>query len=268
MNIPSRATIVGILVLAGRRLSAAQLIRLASPLGLSATNVKSHLTRMVAAGALDREGPARLGTYGPTAGQLLLIDGIQARLKESPEEPWDRTWLMLAFRLPPKRGHRERLRASLWFDGWRPVISDVYVRPAWPRTWSEESARKYSEQDLGFCIRGVFMGPPVDFAALYDLRGLDSEARRLAAWIRRRSTATRSPQAAFVERLKVGGRVAQLIGHDPRLPSAIWGERRGMQELVDTFRRFEECIAPQAQDFLNLDSEQPTSSSIATRGKT
>ena len=254
MNVPTQATIVGILVLAGRRLSAAQLIRLASPLGLSATNVKSHLTRMLAAGALDREGPARLATYGPTAGQLLVIDGIQARLKETPEEPWDRTWLMLAFRLPPQRGDRDRLRASLWFDGWRPVSSDVYVRPAWPRTWSEGSARKHSEQDLGFCICGVFLAPSVDFAPLYDLGGLDSEARRLAAWIRRRNTSARSPEAAFVKRFKVGSRVAQLIGHDPRLPPAIWGERRGMQELVDTFRRFEECIAPQAQEFVDLNS--------------
>ena len=44
-------------VLADCALTAAQLIRLAKPLGVSATNVKSHLTRMVADGILEREGP-------------------------------------------------------------------------------------------------------------------------------------------------------------------------------------------------------------------
>jgi DNA-binding transcriptional regulator PaaX len=267
MNGSSRTTIVGILVLAGRRLSAAQLIRLAAPLGLSATNVKSHLTRMVAEGALEKEGPARLATYCPTADQLLVIDGIQARLKKTPQEPWDRTWLILALRFPQHRGQRETLRASLWFDGWRPVSPEVFVRPSWPRAWSQDSAQHYAKQALGFCFRGVFIGTPVEFGALYDLQGLDSEARRLAAWIRRRSTSARSPQAAFVERLRVGGHIAQLIGHDPRLPPAIWGKKRGMQELVDAFRRFEECIAPEAQDFLDLKIDSRPAVPVGPRRK-
>jgi DNA-binding transcriptional regulator PaaX len=248
MDGSSRTIIAGILVLAG----AAQLIRLAAPLGLSATNVKSHLTRMVAEGVLEREGPARLASYWPSADQLLVIEGIQARLKTTPEERWDHSWMMLALRFPPRRGHRERLRASLWFDGWRPVGTAVFARPAWPCPWAEASARQYATNACGFCVRGVCVARTVDFAALYDLDGLDSEARRLAAWIGRRSSiSAKSPQAAFVERMKVGARVAQLIGHDPRLPPAIWGKRRGMHEMVDAYRRFEDRIAPQAQKFMD-----------------
>src|SRR5947207_9221450 len=230
MSGSSRTIIAGILVLAGRRLSAAQLIRLAAPLGLSATNVKSHLTRMVAEGALEREGPTRLATYGPSADQLLVIEGIQARLKATREEPWDQSWMMLALSYPLGRGNRERLRASLWFDGWRPVDTGVFVRPAWPCPWAEDSARQYATDALGFCVRGAWVAKPVEFGTLYDLQGLDSEACRLAAWIGRKCISAKSPQAAFVERMKVGARVAQLIGHDPRLPPAIWGTRRGMHE--------------------------------------
>jgi len=246
-----RTTIVGILVLADRKLAAAELIRLAAPLGLSATNVKSHLTRMVAEGVLQREGPPRLALYGPSVDQLFVIDGIQARLAATPDEPWDQNWMMLAVRLPSHRGQRERLRAALWFDGWRPVSPGVFLRPAWPREWAESSALQYSTLTLGCCVRGVCVAAPEEFVSLYELDQLDSEACRLAAWIRRRSTSAMSPRKAFVERMRVGGRVAKLIGHDPRLPAEVWGKRHGLREVVDAFRRFEECVAPQSQVFLD-----------------
>jgi DNA-binding transcriptional regulator PaaX len=268
MNESSRTIIMGILVLAGRRLSATQLVRLAAPLGLSATNVKSHLTRMVAEGVLEREGPTRLASYCPSADQLAVVEGIQARLNTTREEPWDQGWMMLALNFPQRRGHRERLRASLWFDGWRPVGTGVFVRPAWPCPWAEDSARQYATHALGFCVRGVWVARPVELGALYDLRGLDSEARRLAAWIAQRRISAKSPQAAFVERMNVGARVAQLIGHDPRLPPIIWGKRRGMQEMVDAFRRFEDRIAPQAQKFMDEDIDGPSTAPIGPRRKT
>ena len=237
-------------MLAGRPLSATQLIRLAEPLRLSPTNVKSHLTRMVMEGVLEREGRTRLATYRPSRSQSLVIDGIHARLKKC-EEPWDQTWIMLALRLPRRRRDREMLRASLWFDGWRPTCPNVFVRPAWPHSEVEESARQYARNGLGVCVSGGIVGHPNEFGALYDLATLDSAARQLAAWIDRRIVTPRSPRAAFVERLTVGGRVAQFIGHDPRLPPSVWGSRRGMQDVVNTFQRFEERIAPEAQEFLN-----------------
>src|ERR1041385_35793 len=113
----SRTLIIGIMVLANRPLSAAQLIALAEPLGLSATNVKSHLTRMVREGVLKRQGPARLATYRPADDQMLVVNGIKARLRERRDEAWDGKWLMLTLKLPRHRGERERLTAALWFDG-------------------------------------------------------------------------------------------------------------------------------------------------------
>ena len=251
MDGASRTTILGILVLAGRSLSAAELIRLAAPLRLSATNVKSHLTRMVLEGALLREGPARLATYSPSAGQRLVIEGIHASLAPLPSEPWDGTWLMLSLQPPTDRGERDRLRAALWCDGWRPVGPFVVVRPAWPRRSAEAAARLYAEHAPGFCFSGVCAAGPMPLELLYDLDGLDAEARRLAAWIITRSASAKSPKAAFVARMKVGSRVAQFAGHDPRLPPEIWGERRGMREMAEAFRHFEECAAPASRLFLD-----------------
>ena len=240
---------MGILVTAGRELTAAQLIALAAPLGMSATNVKSHLSRMVSEGVLQREGPTRLAVYQPTQRQKHVIESIRERMQLEAEEHWDSTWLMLTFRLPQNRSQREHVRASLWFDGFRPVDANVFARPAWPLPWAEEQARQYSALLAGTCIRGGIVASPADLARFYDLDGLDLEARTLASRIRNRRVSSVSPRKAFAERIRVGGDAVRLIAHDPRLPSAIWGRRRGMRQLAEAFARFEQLIAKPAAAF-------------------
>src|SRR5579883_721669 len=181
MSGSGRTTIIGMLVLAERSLSAPQLIRLASPLGLSATNVKSHLTRMVAEGSLRREGPARLAVYAPSADQMAVIEGIHARLRPC-KESWDGRWMMLALRYPADRGLREMLRGVLWFDCWRSPCPNAFVRPAWPPEHAEESAKRCFQHAPGCCICGTFVATPADLTELYDLQGVDAEAQRLTAW--------------------------------------------------------------------------------------
>lgn len=242
--------IIGILTLARRELSATQFIRLAEPFGLSPTNVKSHLTRMVAEGTLKREGPARLATHQPSAEQMVVINGIEERLNLAPNETWDESWLLLVLQLPRNRSERERLRSALWFDGFRPISPDGFVRPAWPSAWAEMRVFEYTKRVPGLCIRGSFLKPVRDFASLYDLDGLDREAGRLAAAIARRTAKAKSPRTAFVERMKVGGSVARLIGHAPRLPESLWGQRRGIFKMIEAFRQFEARIAPKADRFV------------------
>src|ERR1044071_499463 len=250
MTRDSRSLLIGILVLAGRKLTAAQLIRLAAPAGLSATNVKSHLTRMTRDGSLLRAGPRRLATYEPSPSQKLVIEGIRVRLAKVSYPSWDGTWLLLSLRLPQDRAERQGLRASLWFDGFRPVSPEVFVRPNWPLPWARERLRSYLHALPGMCFQGQFLGPRPDVCQLYDLDGLDAEARSLTEWIRRRKARATLRHSAFAERLKVGGRVALFIGHDPRLPPVLWGQRRGMAGIVHAFQKFEHHIVPLAQRFV------------------
>ena len=241
---------MGILVTAGRELTAAQLIALAAPLGMSSTNVKSHLSRMVAEGVLRRKGPVRQAVYGPSQGQRSIVESIRQRIQADAEEPWDLTWLMLTVPLPKDRSQRDHLRASLWFDGFRPLDSNVFVRPAWPLPWAEEQARQYSALWAATCLRGGIVTSPVDFARLYDLDGLDSEARTLASRIRGRKVSSWSPRKAFAERMRVGGEAVQLMAHDPRLPAAVWSRRRGMRQLAEAFTDFEQRCAKAAASFV------------------
>lgn len=250
MSRATRTLLFGIFVQAGTKLTAPQVVRLARPLGISASNAKSHLSRLVAEGALHRSGPARRARYWVAESQAAVVEGIAARLRPSAER-WKQTWLVLTLALPAHRTQREWLRASLWFDGFRPVAPGTVVRPAWPERWARERAQHYLGRVPGMCVQGALVGHGApEVATLYRLDELDREAWRLARWIRARRAPARSPERAFALRLEVGGKVARFVGHDPRLPPELWGGRTGMREFLRAFQEFEERIAPAAQRFL------------------
>jgi len=250
---PTRTLLFGIFVTAGRPLTAGQVSRLASPLGISSSNAKSHLTRLVAEGALERSGPVRLAEYTPSSSQMGLVDGINTRLRAEtlgPDiETWDGGWLMLVLSPPQNRTKREQMRAALWFDGFRAVSgsSDTYLRPAWPKQWAISRARLYP----GTCSYGGLLTPlgQSKLDAMYGLDELDREAKALDRWVGRRQT-PRSNARAFAELLNAGGRVAHLIVHDPRLPPVLWNNRTGLRELIRSYQEFERRIAPAAQCFV------------------
>jgi DNA-binding transcriptional regulator PaaX len=271
MSETTRTFLFGTFVTAGRELTAPQVIALAKPLGISATNVKSHLTRMVADGALQRSGPRRGARYWPSAGKADVVAGIGARLEDHPPDSWDGAWLVLTRPMPSSRSSRERIRAALWFDGFRPWTPDAFVRPAWPSKWAVERARDYLGDGRGFCLHGRLVEPiaPESVSLLYRLDDLDARARQLANWIRSRPIPKSPPATAYAARLRVGGRVARLVGEDPRLPPALWGHRHGMRDLVRAFQTFESSIAPRARMFLDsvLQSDPRRSAGVAGRVK-
>lgn len=250
MPVASRTTIMGIFVIAGRALTASQLVALAAPLGISATNVKSHLTRMVAEGVLQRRGSTRLATYEATRDQVRVVESIRGRLSENNPEPWDSTWLQLILPVLQSRSQRERLQAGLWFEGFRAVAPHVYVRPAWPSPWAEDVAQRYADAVAGICLRGVVLASPGDLSGLYDLDALDAEAAALASRVRRKARANLGSRQAFVERIRMGGEVVQFIAHDPRLPDEIWGNRHGVRTLVHAYSDFEAAVTRPAAAFV------------------
>jgi len=252
MKDSTRSLLFGVFVLAGKGLTATEVVRLMRPLGVSATNVKSHLTRLVAEGALECRGSVRARLYAPSRGQSAVVEGIRLRLRRGPAEIWDRTWLALTLRLPAERRQRERLLASLWFDGFRPWAPGTFLRPAWPERWALGRARHYLAHAPGFSLRGSFVEPLNlrRVAKLYDLAVLDRQARALAGWIGRQGKIPSTGDRTFAVRLKAGGLVARLVGHDPRLPPELWGRRRGMIDLVRAYDRFDSRLAPLARKFV------------------
>lgn len=251
MDGSTRSLLVGTLVLAKRPLTAPQIVALGRPLRLSATNIKSHLTRLTAEGVLSRTGSRRSQRYSLSAERAGLAERIAASLAEPPEEEWTGDWVIVAMNLPADRTTRERLRAELWFDGFRPCAPGTYLRPAWPMPWALDRARAIAPTAL--CLVGKLAGTIrlEQVQKMYGIDAFDRQARRLASQIRAALRVAGDPAAAFRARLHMGGRAARLVAHDPRLPPEIWEGRRGLQELRDAFQRFEARIGPLADRFVD-----------------
>lgn len=247
----TRSILVGILVLAKRPLTAPQIIALGRPLQLSATNIKSHLTRLTVEGVLSRTGSRRSQRYWLAADRERMAERMAASLAEQPEQAWTGDWVVIAMNPPRDRSSRERLRAELWIDGFRPCAPGTYLRPAWPMPWAIDRARAIAPTAL--CLVGKLAGTIrlEQVQKMYGLDAFDRHARRLANQIRDRARDAGDPAAAFRARLHIGGLAARLAAHEPRLPSQIWDRRRGLQELREAFRSFEARIGRLADRFVD-----------------
>ena len=83
-----------------------EMVALCRPLGISSTNVKSHLSRLVREGELSRCGPRRAHRYAIAPGQREFVHSISSRLSSVSAEPWDGQWLIVSLRPQPVRAER------------------------------------------------------------------------------------------------------------------------------------------------------------------
>jgi DNA-binding transcriptional regulator PaaX len=247
----TRARIFGVLVLVGEPVSARELSGLCRPLGISATNVRSHLTRLVAEGALLRTGPRRAHRYAISPQQQEFVDAISRRLEPLSTEVWDGEWLMAAMKPQTNRAERLRLRSSLWFEGFLACGRDTYLRPAWPRAWAVARAKALASAAFA-CVMGPLVGTlRLDqVRKLYRLTLIDTHARRLARRIEALGDRAGGPADAFKDRLTVGGLVVELVSHVPNLPRLLWGDLTGLRDLQSAYVRFEARAVAPAETFV------------------
>jgi DNA-binding transcriptional regulator PaaX len=251
MNGDTRSRMFGVLVLIGKPVSARELVALCRPLGISATNVKSHLTRLVTEGALIRTGRRRTHRYAISPLRQRFVHAVSSRLQLPPAERWDEQWLMVAMKSQTRRAERQRLRSRLWFDGFRPCGPDTYLRPAWPRAWAVARA-----QGLAGAASACVIGPLVgtlqldQVRKLYRLTRIDAQACRLARRIDAIGDRLADPAGAFKDRLTVGGLVVELVSHVPNLPPVVWGDLTGLQDLQSAYAAFEARVVGPAETFV------------------
>ena len=79
--------------LAKRPLTAPQIVAPGRPLRLSASNIKSHLTRLCAEGVLSRTGSRRSHGYWLSVQRECRARRIAASRAEQPEKEWTDDWV-------------------------------------------------------------------------------------------------------------------------------------------------------------------------------
>lgn len=248
----TRTRMFGVLVLVGQPVSARELVALCEPLGLSATNVKSHLTRLVSEGALIRTGPRRAHRYAISPQRQAIVVALSRRLETGPSEPWDGQWLIVALKPLTNRVDRQRLRRALWFEGFRPCGPDTYLRPAWPSAWAIARANALASV-ASACVIGALVGTLRLGQArkLYRLASIDAQARRLVRRIQEMADGVADAEGAFKARLTVGGLVVGLVSHIPSLPPEIWDDLTGVRDLQSAYSHFELRMAGRADAYVD-----------------
>ena len=247
----SRTTILGLFVVCRRPLSAAEVVALSRPLGLSPSNARCHLSRMVASGDLVVEGARRLGRYSPSPRRERLIQSIEKRIELRPGEPWDGQWVLVSVRLATRqRELREKLRRRLLFEGFCTAGNGLYLRPYWPRPELQQRLDHVLKGVDGLVLRGRFLGLKPDPGRLYPLDRLEHQAQKLLRDLRRAQAAKGSSERVFSTWMRLGGRVARLISSDPVLPAEIWGNRSGLSQVCREFSKFVADSEARSRPFL------------------
>lgn len=260
----TRSIVIGLFVMTGESaLTASQLIALGQQAGVTATNLKSHLTRMVADGSLIRTGTARCYAYAPSRSRRHVIDTIHGRFAPR-RERWDGRWVVLALELPAERAARERLRKSLGFHGFRALHRMTWVRPAWPRAEAVEQAERLAGRARGTWFLGE-PGVTGEVARLLRLFRLDQLERRAAQLLARMQSALQAaaPERAFAARLAIGEAIARLLSDVPDLPDECWGARRSVARVVDLYRTLEPALARRSDRLVRAALGNPAGSTVA-----
>jgi len=244
----TRSLIVGAFALTGRdELTARELIALARPCGVTPTNLKSHLSRMVAEGVLVRRVRSRDSGYRPSERRERVMEAVRERLRLTSQR-WSGEWLLLMPRLPTDRPRRERWVRSLLFDGFRRRGRDAFVRPLWPTPWAVERATAHVRKSDGLLWRGR----PFDdrqlekVMRLYDLPRLHTRAMRFTERLTAEAARVSLPAHAWARLLALGGPVIRAISEPP----VLMGAYSGCRDVVSAYLRFEESMRPQAEAFV------------------
>jgi DNA-binding transcriptional regulator PaaX len=248
-----RTLVFGLFVLSERTaLTGADVVALGRTVGLSPSNVRSQLSRMVARGELLRRGPARSGVYAPSTRKHDVMADVRFRIRGGGEEPWGGAWWLLVPEMPGDRTRRARLLRRLRFDGFAAAARGLFVRPTWPEEWTRARVGRHLGDGGGLAFRGRPFSPESAALAerLYALDRLERAAARSLAALRRGYRAVRSPAEAFALRARLGEAVIRTIAHDPVLPPEIWGGRRSVRRLAEAYAETEERLAARARPFL------------------
>lgn len=255
----TRALIVGLFVVSGQpSLSAPEMIALAASTGVSSSNLKSHLTRMVADGTLVRSGAVRSYCYYPSRVRSRVIETIRSRIA-SRSEPWDGTWIVFVPGRAMDRAARERIQRRLRFYGFRPLARCAFARPAWPSTWVREKVARLLADAGGARIVGALEGERAvrDIVRSYRLQSIERRARRLLGSIKPALAAPPMGERAFALRLELGEPVARLFSDDPYVPPEIWGGLTALDELATAYRRLDSILERRGRSFLASVVQEP-----------
>lgn len=238
------------------------LIELLAPLGLSATNVRTVASRMVARGWLEAERDGRRSYYGLTERGRRLLEQGAARIYDPPrQDTWDGRWTLLAYSIPEERRVlRDRLRARLAWLGFGSLGNGLWATPHDVRAQVAELAEELEVAGYLEVFRGEHVGlsePAHLVGQLWDLEALNQLydlfiRRHLDDCVRlkREGPDSVAPREAFVRRFALVHEYREFPALDPFLPRPLQPKDWAGECALALFRHYRDLLRPAADRFV------------------
>jgi phenylacetic acid degradation operon negative regulatory protein len=238
------------------------LISLLEPVGLSATNVRTVLSRMAAKGWLAAERVGRRSYYGLTSRGADLLEEGAARIYTPPrQDDWDGEWTLVAYSIPEeRRASRDRLRVRLEWLGFGSLGNGLWVTPhdVGERVFAVSAELEVSAHVEVF--RGAHVGgssPRRLVTQLWDLDDLNGRyeafvARHLDACVllREGGPASVAPREAYERRFGLVHEYRQFPQVDPFLPRPLQPSDWAGECALALFRHYHDLLEPPADRFV------------------
>lgn len=251
------------------------LIALLEPLGLSATNVRTVLSRMAKKGWLGSERRGRRSYYTLTGrGRRLLEEGETRIYRPREGESWDGAWTLVAYSIPEeRRAQRDRLRVRLEWLGMGSLGNGLWLSPhdVVGRVW-EVAAELDVESDVEV-FRGDHLAPGPSSRLVercWDLEGLNAEYE---AFIDRHLDPCRAlsadpdaiaPRDAYVRRFNLVHEFREFPLKDPFLPDDLQPEDWAGECALSLFNYYRGLLAESADRFVEPLVETPEQEPVST----
>lgn len=245
------------------------LIGLLGPLGLSATNVRTVLSRMAAKGWLEAERQGRRSYYALTArGRRLLEEGETRIYRPRGDEEWDGRWTLLAYSIPEeRRGSRDRLRVRLEWLGFGSLGNGLWVTPHDVGDRVRELAAELAVGEYVELFRGLHLGPSDPASLVAQCWDLDSLNERYEAFVDRHVGAARAleeegpgsvdPRTAYVRRFNLVHEFREFPLRDPFLPPSLQPQEWAGECARSLFNYYRGLLAEPADRFVEPLVETP-----------
>jgi len=244
------------------------LIALLEPLGLSATNVRTVLSRMAGKGWLESEKHGRRSYYSLTArGRRLLEEGETRIYQPRADEEWDGQWTLLAYSIPEeRRSQRDRLRLRLEWLGFGSLGNGLWVSPHDMVDRVNQMAEDLEVTADVEVFRGNHVGPgpsPQLVRHCWDLSELNG---RYEAFIERHLSDCVAlkegrdqvePEAAYVRRFNLVHEFREFPLRDPFLPRPLQPENWAGECALSLFNYYRGLLAEPADRFVEPLVETP-----------
>jgi phenylacetic acid degradation operon negative regulatory protein len=237
------------------------LIELLEPLGLSATNVRTVLSRMAKKGWLESERGGRRSYYSLTGrGRRLLEEGETRIYRPREREEWDGEWTLVAYSIPEeRRAQRDRLRVRLEWLGLGSLGNGLWISPHDVVDRVCEVAGELGVSDDLEVFRGDHVAPGPESQLVnhcWDLEALNGEyeafiarhldeCRGLAA-----EPGSMAPREAYVRRFRLVHEYREFPLKDPFLPSALQPEDWAGECALSLFNYYRGLLAEPADRFV------------------